>query len=96
MSLAPFEESVYLSLDNLIKVINKHAETKNYAVVKDRSKQFKKNVLIKTFVRCDIYDKTKFVDNRRRITFSRKKNCDFTVIAKLENNHENPKIDKKQ
>ncbi len=96
MSLASLEESIYLLLNNFIKIINKHAKIEDYAIVKDRFKRFKKNVLIKIFVRCDIYNKTKFVNNKRRIISSRKKNCDFIVIAKLKNNYENSKIDKER
>jgi len=96
MSLASPEENIYLLFDNLIKIINKYTRIEGYAIVKDRFKQFKKNILIKIFVRCDIYNKTKFVSNKRCITFNRKKNCNFIIIAKLENNYEDSKINKKQ
>jgi len=88
MTLAPPEEGVYPSLDVLIEVINKHARTEGYAVVKGRSKRFKKGVMMKVFVKCDAYGEAKFVGNGRRLTSSRKKDCDFTVIAKLEDNYE--------
>ncbi len=70
MSLASSKKSVYLLFDNLIKIINKHARIEDYAIVKDCFKQFKKNILIKIFVRCNIYNKTKFVDNKYCVTFS--------------------------
>lgn len=56
MTLVSFEKNVYSSLDVLIEIINKHARTKEYAIVKDRFKRFKKNVLMKIFVKCDVYD----------------------------------------
>ncbi len=96
MSLASPKESVYLLLDNFIKIINKYTKIENYAIVKDRFKQFKKNILIKIFVRCNIYNKTKFVNNKYCVISSRKKNCNFIVIAKLENNYENLKTNKEQ
>ncbi len=96
MPLASFEESVYLLLNNLIKTINKHTEIEGYAIVKDCFKQFKKNILIKVFVRCDTYDKTKFVNNKRCIISNRKKNYNFIVIAKLKNNYKDLEINKEQ
>jgi len=91
ITLASFEESVYSSLDVLIEIINKHARIEGYAIVKDRSKRSKKGVMMKAFVKCDVYDETKFVNNERRLTSSRKKNCEFIVIAKLEDNYEDSK-----
>ncbi len=96
MSFALSEENIYLLLNNLIKIINKHIEIEDYTIVKDCFKQFKKNILIKIFVRYNIYNKTKFVDNKYCIIFSRKKNCNFIVIAKLENNYKNLKTNKEQ
>ncbi len=96
MSLASPKENIYLLLNNLIKIINKYAEIEDYAIVKNCFKRFKKNVLIKIFVRYNIYNKTKFVDNKRCVTFSRKKDCNFIVIAKLKNNYEDSKINKEQ
>ncbi len=90
------KDNIYLLLDNLIKIINKYTKIKDYIVVKDCFKQFKKNILIKIFVKCNTYNKTKFVDNRYCIIFSRKKNCNFLVIAKLKNNYEDSKINKEQ
>ncbi len=91
MTLVSFEKNVYLSLDVLIKIINKHARIKDYAIVKDRFKRSKKNVIIKIFVKCDTYDEIKFIDNKHCFIFSRKKNCEFIVIAKLINNYEDSK-----
>jgi hypothetical protein len=70
ITLASFEKNIYLSLNVLIKIINKHARTKDYAIVKDRFKQSKKNVIIKIFVKYDVYDKIKFVNNKYRLIFS--------------------------
>ncbi len=64
------KESIYLLLDNLIKTINKYIEIKSYAIVKNCFKQFKKDILIKIFVKYNAYNKTKFVNNKRCIIFS--------------------------
>lgn len=90
MALAPPEEGVYPSLDVLIEAINKHAATEGYAVVKGRSKRSKKGVMMKSFVKCDAYGEAKFIGNGLRNTSSRKKDCQFTVVAKLEDNYEDP------
>lgn len=90
MTLASPEEGIYSSLDVLIEVMNKHARTEDYAVVKDRTKRSKKSVMMKTFVKCDACGEAKFVGNGRRLTSSRKKDCEFTIIAKLEDNYEDP------
>ncbi len=70
MSLALSEENVYSLLNVFIQTINKHVKVKDYAIVRDRFKRFKKNVLIKTFVKCDAYDETKFVNNERRVIYN--------------------------
>ena len=91
-----FKESIYLLLNNLIKIINKYIEIKDYTIVKDCFKQFKKNILIKIFIRYNTYNKTKFVSNRYCIISSRKKNCNFIVIVELENNYKDSKTNKNQ
>ncbi len=88
MPLAPPEEGVYPSLDDLIQAINKHAGAEGYAVVRGRSKRSKKGVTMKAFVRCDAHGEAKFAGSGHRVTSSRKKDCEFTVIAKLEDNYE--------
>ncbi len=89
------KESIYLLLNNLIKIINKYTRIEDYTIVKNCFKQFKR-ILIKIFVRYNTYNKTKFVDNKYYIIFNRKKNCNFIVIAKLKNNYKNSKINKEQ
>jgi len=75
ITLAPFKKNVYLSLDVLIKIINKHVAIEDYAVIRERSKRFKKSVIMKAFVKCDVYNEIKFIDNGVRNISSRKKNC---------------------
>jgi hypothetical protein len=96
ITLASPKKDVYLLLDMLIEIINKHARTKDYAIVKDCFKRFKKSVIIKIFVKCDVYNKIKFVDNKHRLISSQKKNCKFIVIAKLTNNYKDSKTNKEQ
>ena len=43
----------YISLDLLVKEINKHAATQGYAVIKGRTKHFKRGVVMKAWIRCD-------------------------------------------
>ncbi len=65
MSLALFKENIYLLLNNLIKTINKYIEIEDYAIVRECFKRFKKSIIIKIFVRYNIYNKTKFVNNKK-------------------------------
>ncbi len=63
MSLALFKENLYL-------LLNKYIEIEDYAIVRDCFKRFKKSIIIKIFVRCNIYNKTKFVNNKYCVTSS--------------------------
>jgi len=54
------------------------------------------SLIIKIFIKCNVYDKIKFVNNKYCLIFNRKKNCEFIVIAKLTNNYEDLKINKEQ
>ncbi len=71
-------------------------ELKTTRSLKIASNDSKKNVIIKIFVKCDVYNKIKFVDNKHRLISSQKKNCKFIVIAKLTNNYKDSKTNKEQ
>ncbi len=90
MPLAPPGEGVYPSLDVHVDQINRHAKGEGHAVIKGRSRRSKRGVIMKAFIKCDAHGEAKFVGNGHRTTSIRKKDCPFTVIAKLEDNFEDP------
>ena len=78
-----------ITLDLLVKEINKHAATQGYAVVKGRIKRFKQGVVMKTWITCDRGGEAKNESHGHRRTFSRRNQCQFSCVAKLKDNIEN-------
>lgn len=90
MELTPPPDAYHdrTSIDLLIKDLNKHAATQGYAVVKGRSKVSKRNVRMKYWINCDRSGEAKQEGHGHRKTSSRRNECPFEAIAKLENNVE--------
>ena len=90
MELKPPPNTYYerISIDLLISQLNKHAATQGYAMVKGRSKISKRNVRMKYWINCDRNDEPRNEGHDYRNTNSRRVNCPFEAIAKLENNFE--------
>jgi len=72
MQLLPPSEGLHCSIELLIKSVNEHAGPQGYAVMKKRSKKFKKGVTMKVWLCCDRADVAKTSDlgrfRKRRIT----------------------------
>ena len=90
MQLEPSAEGLreYTSLALLIDELNKHASTQGYAVTKKRTKVFKRGVLMKAWIHCDRGGKAQEKGHGHRRTASRRNECPFFCIAKLDNNIE--------
>ena len=80
----------YTSLDLLTKKINNHAKTQGYAVIRKRSKQSKLGILMEAFFRCDRGGQWEDEGHGHRLTKSRRNECPFECIAKLDGNEEDP------
>jgi hypothetical protein len=51
---------MYLSLEDLIVAVNRHVESQDYAVVKQRiKKNLKTDQVVKIYLRCDREEKSK-------------------------------------
>ncbi len=89
MQLLLPSEGLHCSIELLIKSVNEHAGPQGYAVTKKRSKKFKKGVTMKVLLCCDRVDvaKAKGLEHRFH-TFSRRNECPFEAIAKLNGNEE--------
>jgi hypothetical protein len=75
------------SIELLVKDLNKHAATQDYAVVQGRSKISKRGVRMKHWIRCDRSRISKEEGHGHRKTSSRRTECLFEAIATLENKH---------
>jgi hypothetical protein len=79
-----FEESIFDILKDLIKFVNTHADSQNYAIVIARFKISKKSIKRKVFLRCDREEKSfDSLDRKRQHTDTRLIQCSFSIIAKL-------------
>ncbi len=90
MQLTPPREGLYeyISLDLLVDAVNKHAKDQGYAVTRKRSKPSKKGVLMKGWIRCDRGGEAKQEGYGHRNTSSKRVDCPFECIAKLQFNFE--------
>ncbi len=90
MELLPPLDAYYerTSIDLLIQDLNKLAAKQGYAVVKGRSKVSKLGVRMKHWIKCDRGRIAKQEGHGHRNTSSRRIECPFEAIAKLENNVE--------
>ncbi len=87
MSLALFfvSRKVYDDVKLLIKELNKHAESENYAVVIARFKKFKKDVNRIVYIRCDRKRKARLnlTSLKRRLHNDiRLMKCSFSAVSK--------------
>ena len=74
----------YSILFKFIDAINEHVETEKYAIVKIRTKTFKKEVVKKCVFKCDKKDNSKNNHaTNKRFDFSRLINCQFATTALL-------------
>ncbi len=79
-----FEESIFESLKNLIKFVNTHADSQNYAIVIARFKISKIDIKRKVFLRCDREEKfLNSLDRKRQHTDTWLIQCSYNIIAKL-------------
>ena len=79
-----FIDKRYTTLFELIDAINEHVEAEKYAIVKVRTKTFKKEVVKKCVFKCDREKNSK--DNHatnKRFDFSRLIDCQFAATALL-------------
>jgi hypothetical protein len=76
--------NAYAILDELIIVINEHADAQKYVVVKKRIKISKKEVLRKAMFMCDKEKNLKSQEFERRETFTRVCECSFELIVILQ------------
>ena len=79
-----FIDEKYTILSELIDAINEQVEAKEYAIVKVRTKTFKKEVVKKCVFKCDRKDDSK--DNHatdKRFDSSRLIDCQFAATALL-------------
>ena len=90
MELLPPPELLneYTSITTIIQDINKHAKEQGYAVIKRRSKQSKKGVNMKYRINCDRQGVPKQEGHEHKKTISKRGECPFYCIAKLQNNVE--------
>ncbi len=79
-----FEEFIFENLKDLIKFVNTHVDSQNYAIVIARFKCSKKDIKRKMFLRCDRDEKfLSSLDRKRQHTDTRLIQCSFSVVAKL-------------
>ncbi len=76
----------YTFIEQLVKEVNKHAKKQGYSMTRKRSKRSKKGVLMKTWIRCDRGDDEDPKSYGHRITSSKRVDCPFECIAKLQFN----------
>ncbi len=77
-------DAMYLSLEDLILIINHHVESADYAIVKQRfKKNLETNQVVKIYFRCDREEKSndKSHEQKRKHSFTRLVNCLFFCFA---------------
>lgn len=88
MELLPPPELLneYTSDTQLMQKINEHAARQGYAVMRGRSKDSKKGVLMKIWIHCDRQGEPESKSSEYRATTSKRAKCPFKCIAKLQDN----------
>jgi hypothetical protein len=82
--LSSSEESIFENLKDLIKFVNTHVDSQDYAMIIARFKISKKDIKGKIFLRCDREEKfLSSLDRKRQHTDTRLIQCFFSIIAKL-------------
>ena len=94
MQLAPSAEVCYehTSLDSLTNQINEHARNEGYALTRKRSKSSKLEILLKVVLRCDRGDRWLDKGLGHRLIKSKRNECSFECLAKLDGKEEDPEI----
>ena len=79
-----FIDKRYTTLSELIDAINEHVETEEYAIVKVRTKTFKKEIVKKCVLKCDRKNDSKdnYATDKRFDSF-RLIDCQFAATALL-------------
>jgi predicted Holliday junction resolvase-like endonuclease len=77
----------FVYLKSLLRAINQHVESKEYAVVLKRTKKSKNEIINKTWIICDRERKIhEVIELNRRHCDSKHIQCSFFIIAKLDEN----------
>jgi hypothetical protein len=74
----------FVTLDELVSAVNEFADDQEYAVVKKRIKNSKKEVLRKVVLRCDKDENLKPQGFEKRETSIRACECSFEAVTTLE------------
>ncbi len=79
-----FEDRTFDDLDDLLRFINEHARSEDYAMILLRIKKFKLNVKCKAWIICDRERKShECTKQNRRHDDSRHIECSFFIVVKL-------------
>ncbi len=82
--LSSSEDRTFDELDDLLRFINEHAESEDYAIVFKRIKKFKLDIKCKVWIICDRERKShECTRQNRRHDDSRHIECLFSIIVKL-------------
>jgi biopolymer transport protein ExbB/TolQ len=74
----------FVTLNELVSAVNEFADDQEYAIVKKRIKNSKKEVLRKVVLRCDKDENFKSQEFEKRKTSTRACECSFEVVTTLE------------
>jgi hypothetical protein len=81
---------IFDDLDDLLRFINKHAESEDYAMIFKRIKKFKLDVKSKVWIICDRKRKShKCTKQNRRHDNNKHIECFFSIIVKLVDENSN-------
>jgi hypothetical protein len=79
-----FEDRTFDNLDDLLRFINEHARSEDYAMILLRTKKFKLNVKCKAWIICDRERKShECTKQNRRHDDNRHTKCFFFIVVKL-------------
>jgi hypothetical protein len=76
--------NTFSTLNELVTAVNEFANDQEYAVIKKRTKNSKKEVLRKAVLKCDKDENSKSQEFEKRETSTRACECSFEVVATLE------------
>ncbi len=79
-----FEDRTFDEFEHLLRFLNEHVGSEEYAIVQKRSKNFKLRTKCKTWLICDRERKShECTEQNRRHVNSRHIECSFFIVAKL-------------
>jgi hypothetical protein len=81
--LSPNLSNSFLTLDDVLVAVNEFADTQEYAVIKERTKINKKEVIRKATLMCDKNEKMRSQDYEKRKTTIRFCECSFETVITL-------------